>query len=679
MNANSLVTRDFPVVVSVLLDSIPTPVFLKDVSGRFIGVNRAYEKVSGLTRAALVGKTVFELYPADLADKYTEADLALYASGRHQTYEVPMVTSDGQRRHMFVSKSVFRDGSGAVAGLIGTFTDLTDQRQAEHQLREINEQLEQRIADRTRALAAANALLKATLESTADGILVFDHQHEVVAYNQRFLTLWQIKAPGGDDVGRLIKAPGGDDVGRLIKAPGGDDVGRLIDGERARAGDPELLQVALSRLRDPDAFRRRVTELSGTDTEATDEVELSDGRVFERHTLPLRLAGEPPGRVWSFRDITRERHLELEMRHAQKMEAVGRLAGGVAHDFNNLLTVILSTSTIVSESLAPDHPALADVSEIRLAAERAAQLTRQLLTFSRKQLVVSRRVDVNQLLRDMLRMLTRLLGEDVSIDLRCDPALADIDADPGQLEQVIANLCVNARDAMPNGGVLVVRTRRLANADLELCVSDTGVGMSAEVRERIFEPFFTTKELGKGTGLGLSTVYGIVKQSGGTIEVHSAPGQGATFRIVLPAAASGPAVGSAALPVIAARGTGSILLVEDEAALRRILARQLRRAGYQVTEAVDGVDAEEVVARHEHPFDLLLTDVIMPRKSGIDLAQALRRSEKVRCVVFLSGFAADPERFPPGAVVVPKPFQIATLLKTIEGVLAGEGAPLLTL
>ena len=538
----------FPLVVSVLLDAIPTPVFLKDVGGHFIGVNRAYEDVTGLERSAMVGKTVYELYPVDLADRYAAADRVLYASSQQrQTYEVPMVGRDGARRDVFVSKSVFRDAQGAIAGLIGTFTDLTDQRRSEHALREVNERLEHRIGERTRDLARANALLTATLESTADGILAVDHRHEVVACNDRFLSLWG------------------------------------IDPTVSRTGSDEaLLSSAVTRLRDPGAFLLRVNELYAGDDEAVDHVELADGRTFERYSMALRLVNEPAGRVWCFRDVTREHQLELEMRHAQKMEAVGRLAGGVAHDFNNLLTVILANAGIVADTLGEEHPALPDVAEIRTAGERAAELTRQLLTFSRKQLVVARRVDLNAVLQNMLRMLERLLGADVAIELRCGHDLGLINADPGQLEQVIANLCVNARDAMPGGGLLVLTTRRLTPSasgivglpmgGVELCVTDSGTGMSEAVREHIFEPFFTTKDRGKGTGLGLSTVYGIVKQGGGHIEVQTAPGQGTTFRITLPCAPEGSLVEEvSAPPQRALTGDASILLVEDEASLRRVL------------------------------------------------------------------------------------------------------------
>ena len=646
MSEGLLNTPGHPVTSTVLLDAIPTPVFVKDRAGHFLAVNLAYEEITGLRRHDVVGRTVYDLYPSDLANRYTDADEALYAAGPTQTYEVPLALPSGERRALLVCKHVFADAHGAIAGFIGTFTDVTDQRHAERSLREANERLEARIHERTLALARANALLTSTLEATADGILAVDAERRVVAYNGRFLALWG------------------------------------IDPAFARtADDYGLLQVVLGQVRDPDAFLRRIGELySGSAEHSDNDIELRDGRVFARHSLPLTIGLEPPGRVWSFRDITHEKQLELEMRHAQKMEAVGRLAGGVAHDFNNLLTVILANASLVAEALDEDHPALPDVSEIHTAAARAADLTRQLLAFSRKQIVTAKPVDLNAVLGDMHRMLTRLLGEDITVALHCAPDLWPISADPGQVEQIIANLCVNGRDAMSVGGTLTLTTRNLParesdddapQGSVELSVRDTGAGMSAELRQRIFEPFFTTKEVGKGTGLGLSTVFGIVTQSGGTIDVQSVPGEGSTFRLSFPRAdgavvlSVGPRASRRA-PV----ANATLLLVEDEPALRRVVARQLRAAGYVVVEAGDGREAEQIAARHALPFDLLLTDVVMPHMLGGALAASLSASGKARRVLFMSGFATELDGLPDDARVVAKPFQTEALLDRVHEVLA---------
>ena len=628
--------------LTALLDAVPTAVFLKDTGGAFVAVNRAYERLYGLGRERIVGKTVYDLYPTDLADRYTQADLALYATDEVQVYEVPMLSVDGSRHETVVSKSIVRGASGAALGLIGTITDLSAQRSAERALRELNERLEESVRARTEDLARTNAVLSATLECTDDGILVLDPHGEVLAANARFLALWGLTGGATD--------------------------------ERA------LLQGVRSKVRDPDGFTHHLAGLlARPEEQGTYALELADGRRFESCSLPLRLGGEARGRVWNFRDVTRERELEREMRHAQKMEAVGRLAGGIAHDFNNLLTVIFANSNFVAEALEPEHPAQADVREVIGAADRAARLTNQLLTFSRKQVVNARSVDVCALLDDMRRMLERLLGEDVSLVVRCEAPGSHVRADVGQLEQVIANLCVNARDAMPSGGALVLAARPLATGagprrdapGIEIAVSDDGVGMTAEVRERAFEPFFTTKERGKGTGLGLSTVFGIVAQHGGTVDVQSAPNQGTTVRVVLPRDETPdplPTRTSAPRPAPRAR----ILLVEDEEALRRAIARHLTHAGHTVIEAGDGLEAGALCAQGHEPFDLLLTDVVMPHKSGVELAREVTAQGKARRVLFMSGFTAERDKLPVGASLVPKPFTVGALLARVDEELAVE-------
>jgi nitrogen-specific signal transduction histidine kinase/CheY-like chemotaxis protein len=354
-------------------------------------------------------------------------------------------------------------------------------------------------------------------------------------------------------------------------------------------------------------------------------------------------------------DVTERKRLEEQYRQAQKLEAVGRLAGGVAHDFNNLLTVSNGYADLLPAHVRGDDEAREAVEEIRRAGERASSLTRQLLTFSRNQVLQPRLLDLNAIIAVTGKMLRRLLGEDIALAVTLDPALGRVRADPGHLEQVLLNLCVNARDAMPRGGKLTIETRNVelddafARAHLEvrpgpyvlLAVSDTGVGMTAEVKAHIFEPFFTTKGLGKGTGLGLATVYGILQQSGGAIGVYSEAGRGTTFKVYLPRAdGSGPEEGDRPEAAATPRGNETVLVAEDEGPVRVLVGEVLRAYGYGVLEANDGAEAIRVAEGNAGPIDLLVTDVVMPGMSGRALAQhlALRPSLKV---LYVSGYTDD--------------------------------------
>jgi signal transduction histidine kinase len=379
--------------------------------------------------------------------------------------------------------------------------------------------------------------------------------------------------------------------------------------------------------------------------------------VHERADVQRDATGQPVSFIGVVQDITDRKQAEEalktaeeQLRQSQKMEAVGRLAGGVAHDFNNLLSIITGRSELLLRHREMAAPMRRDVELIHRTADRAASLTRQLLAFSRKQVLQPKVLELNTVVANMGRMLRRVIGEDVDLVIVARPGVARVNADPGQIEQVLLNLAVNARDAMPGGGRLTIET---ADIDLDeeharlhpgvgpgrhvlLAVTDTGVGMEPEVRERIFEPFFTTKEVGKGTGLGLSTVYGIVQQSGGTIWVYSEPGQGTTFKIYL------PSVSEAALeadqpPEPPRGGSETVLLCEDEADLRELTRDVLEAYGYRVIQAGDGREALEVAAGFQGQIDLLLTDVVMPRMNGSELARALTRDRNVR-VLYMSGY-----------------------------------------
>jgi signal transduction histidine kinase len=380
---------------------------------------------------------------------------------------------------------------------------------------------------------------------------------------------------------------------------------------------------------------------------------------------------------------------EHALRQSQKMEAIGRLAGGVAHDFNNILTVITASCSFLEEGLQKSEPLLEDVRTISEAAESAVKLTRQLLAFGRRQVLEPRPLDLNVLVAGSEKMLGRLIGEDVAIRVEPAPALGFALVDPGQIEQVIINLAVNARDAMPDGGTLTIATANVeldeafvglhagssAGPFVKLAATDTGVGMDAETLVRIFEPFFTTKEVGKGTGLGLSTVYGIVKQSGGFIAVDSAPGRGATFEIYLPRVE--PA-GQPWLPPTeahASRGRGeTILLVEDNDQLREAATRILTKLGYRVFGAA-GIDEARRIAATEGPIHLLLTDVVMPGGSGRDVSLAVAAAHPAAKVLYMSGFTDDViiQRgvLDPGVAFLLKPFTPDSLGRKVREVLDG--------
>jgi PAS domain S-box-containing protein len=420
-----------------------------------------------------------------------------------------------------------------------------------------------------------------------------------------------------------------------------------------------------------------------------------EDRVGEFHTSVQLRDGEIVGILGIVRDITDRLRLEEQLRQAQKMEAVGRLAGGVAHDFNNILTAISSYSELLLADFATEDPRRADVEEIRKATDRAAALTRQLLAFSRRQVLQPKVVDLNAVIAGAEKLLRRLIGEDIALVTRLDPALGAVRADAGQLEQVIMNLAVNARDAMKTGGTLTLETENVAIDATTLAgeeriiapgqyvllrVRDTGSGMDADTRRHLFEPFFTTRDKGKGTGLGLATVYGIVKQSGGFIWVDSEPGRGASFRIYLPR--TGEAAPPAERPAAgaepaAAAGTETILLVEDEDAVRAVARESLRRQGYQVLEASDAETALGVAAGFEGTIGLLLTDVVMPGLSGRALADRLTAQRPATRVLYMSGYTDDAivqhGVLEPGLSFLQKPFTPDVLAHKVREVLDRPG------
>jgi len=477
--------------------------------------------------------------------------------------------------------------------------------------------------------------------------------------------------------GRLVLTgsnPAGD---RMIGAPTGPLVGRTIEEAFPGLAGTEV----------PDHYRRLCTEGGSWGSEVT----YSDDR--SRGTYEVHAFQTAPGMMAvMFLDITQRRQaeeerrrLEEQLRQSQKMEAVGRLAGGIAHDFNNLLMVIMGHGELLRRSLDEDDPRLRKVQHVMGASERAARLVRQLLAFSRKQVMEPQVVNLNALVSDTARMLRPLLGEDVEVVTRLDPALGHVRVDPAQIEQVLMNLAVNARDAMPSGGTLTLETAdvcvplaggKTSARHAALAVRDTGHGMDEKTRAQAFEPFFTTKAGAGGTGLGLAMVYGIVQQSGGQVTVESAPGRGACFRILLPCA-EGP--GRAHEPGPAATGAPAggetVLVVEDEPALRALACEMLELHGYLALGAASGEEALGLAVRHAGPIHLLLTDVVMPGLAGPALAERFAIVRPHARVLFMSGYAGDDLArrglADDAAHLLPKPFTPDLLGRRVREVLDG--------
>lgn len=501
----------------------------------------------------------------------------------------------------------------------------------------------------------AVSLLSATLQSTAEGILVIDRAGAVVQMNRKFVELWDV-----------------------------------ADADLSAHDRESALQFVLEPLADPERFLHTMRELNGRpDAHSFNELTFKDGRIFEQSSQPQRIGGDIVGRVRSFRDVTERRQLEAQLRQSQKMEAIGALAGGVAHDFNNLLTVIRGNADLLREAFDTTHEQSRDVQEITVAADRAATLVQQLLTFSRKQNIQPVQLDLNDVVTSLAPMLERLIGEHIGVEIATAPGLHIVTADAGQMEQALVNLVVNARDAMPKGGRISIATQSVVldenrtfgitggnakRAFVLLSVSDTGHGIAVEHRTRIFEPFFTTKSVGKGTGLGLSTVFGIVQQCGGHILLESEIGQGSTFKLYLPRAAHDTPTPPSSVPSVpAVRGSETVLVVEDEEAVRGFVQRSLERRGYTVIAAADGEEAVRLASRHADEIQLLITDMIMPGSGGAAVAEEVRRFCPDVHVLYMSGYSDEftdrNATLGAHAHFLEKPFTVGTLAVAVRAAL----------
>jgi len=517
------------------------------------------------------------------------------------------------------------------------------------------EDLESKVSERTRDLARSLSLLNAIFESTSDGVLAVDLSGRITAFNTKFAANWQFPA------------------------------GMIVRRDAA-----EMRAFAAEQVKDPAMFLQRVKEReTSPETECFDVIEMKDGRTFERYIFPQRIDRQCVGTVIHWRDITARKRAEARLIQSQKLETVGRLAGGIAHEFNSILTAIIGQSELILGDLPAGSPLAKNAMEIGKAAGRAATLTRQLLAYGRKQILQPESLDLNRIMLDMEGVFHHLLGGNVETQIVPGPDPHVVQADAGQIEQVIVNMVMNARDAMPNGGKLTLET---ANVTFDpetvgrypelkpgdyamLAITDTGMGMSAEVKARVFEPFFSTKGVGQGTGLGLSTCYGIIKQSGGHISVYSEPARGTTFKIYLPLFESPgktfvPPLNPPDLP----RGTETILLVEDDPALREMAAALLRRLGYTVLAAANGIEALNLKQqRQAGHIDLLFTDVVMPHMSGKELADRVAALNPHTRILFTSAYAenaiVNQGVLIKGVALLQKPFTPSALAHKLRQVL----------
>jgi two-component system cell cycle sensor histidine kinase/response regulator CckA len=617
-----------------ILDAVESTVFVKDLDGRFTFVNAALERNLGLDREHILGRTAADLTDPEETRTAIEQDREVLTTG-----ETRKAILEVSGRHYLTSKSAVCDEAGRVVGLIGTSIDMTDQVAAQQ----------------------ARAVALAVVESTTDAIATFDRDLRVTSLNST--AAQDSNEPTGSLVGR-------------------DFLATFPFGTRK----DEILPVL-----------RSVLAGEEVELEYTPDTGVSRGLTFVVRMFPIRSEqGDVIGGAVMGRDVTesraaqrREQQLERQVEHMDRLDSLGQLAGGVAHDFNNLLAAINLTAEMLQSQLPAGSEERDEAGLIVDIARRATDLTAQLLVFARKDESPVQQVDLNDVVRRAESLLARTLGEHIErqVDLCADVCV--VDADPTRLEQVVLNLALNARDAMPDGGRLTIATSvvdldegdvevyrtRSGGAHAVLTVSDDGIGMDDAVRLEAFDPFFTTKPTGKGTGLGLATVYGVARRTGGGAWIHSQPGRGTSVRVAFPLSGA-----AAPHPVpepdsrAAARSVGRFIVVlEDEEALRAITERLLARAGYRVASFVDGTSLLGALPEMAQPPDLLLTDVVLPGASGPEVAERAQQMVPGLRVVLMSGYTAGLVGGGPAqGVVLAKPFSAATLIAAVERTLGGD-------
>ncbi len=618
------------------LDTAGVMLVALDTEGRITLVNRFACSTLGWTAEELLGRDWIEAcVPARLREAL-ERKFHDLIGGQLPVHQNPVVTRSGVERLIEWRNTVVRDDTGRVTGSFSSGTDVTERTVAVDALRDTEERMRF-------ALRHANV-----------GIWDLDYITGAARWSETLESQFGLR-PGtfGGTFQAFVDLVHSDDRAFVLET--------VANAKRSGADFSYAHRAIL-----PDGTQRWLSFA---------------GRIL------LGERGEPLRSVGIYQDITERRTLEAQNEQLQKMEAVGRLACGVAHDFNNLLTVILGFCELLLTDLGPDDPRHADIAEIQKAGARGAGLTRQLLAFSRRQIIEPTLLDLNVVVAGMLVMLGRLIGADVKIVVGLRPNLALVTADRGQVEQVVMNLAVNARDAMPTGGTLTIETANVeldehyANTHLAvtpgsyvaLTVTDTGTGMTPQVQARLFEPFFTTKEPGKGTGLGMATVYGIAMRSGGSVGVYSEVGKGTTFKVYLPRADAAEMVVESPAPVARPRaGTQTVLVVEDEEGLRELAKRLLQRHGYTVLVAADANEALRLF-EDSPSIDVLLTDVVMPGASGPELTRQLIEQRPALRVIYMSGYTEEAivQRgvIKPGIAFLNKPFTSEALGEKIREVL----------
>ena len=623
--------------VRAILDNSPNLIFLKDVEGRYLVVNREFERALSVSQEQIEGRRDDEVFPPMQASAFRANDLQVINGGVKMEFEEIALQEDGPHTSI-VQKFPLFDAGAKIYAIGGIVTDITGRKRVEE------------------ALRRSEARYRELLENTPYGVYHATWDGRFIDVNPALVSM--LGYPSKEELMAVNLATG------VYHSP--DDRTQLIE---------------LSR----ETGRIRGAEIEWKRKDGKPIAVRINGRFLYDES------GDLVGTEGIIENLTEWRELEKQFRQAQKMEAVGRLAGGIAHDFNNLLTVIKGNGDILLGLVEQGGLQRRSVEQLRKAADRAASLTRQLLAFSRMQVLQPKVLDLNAVIEDLGKMLPRLISEDIELVFAPGKALGLVKADPGQIEQVILNLAVNARDAMPNGGKLVIETRNFTMGDeysrrhppaspgeyVMLAVNDTGHGMDLETQSHIFEPFFTTKEQGKGTGLGLATVYGIVKQSGGFIWVYSEPGLGTAFKIYLPRVDKPVELAEPTKNTDGAvHGTETILLAEDEDDLRELVGEFLRKNGYTVLETRNGFEALHVAEHHDGPIHLLMTDVVMPKMGGWKLAERLITVRPALKVVYLSGYseysAAPDDSSKWRASFVQKPFAMDALARKIREVLSPD-------
>jgi PAS domain S-box-containing protein len=606
-----------------------------DVSTGAVWYSESFQECYSPHEAVTADRAWWEqrVHPEDLGGVKDSLTAAFAQRRRTWSEQYRFERSDGSHSTVVDRGYLVYDSAGRITRLVGAITDITERERAEAVLR------------------TSEARYQALVEAVCDDVLTLGPWDGRGA-SEEILRWWERLTGQTREMqareGSWLEAVHPEDRERV----------RAAWAESATSGGPYYIEY---RIRGRQGGYRHIL--------------VRGVPVRQPHGNPGEYAG-------MLADITDIKHLEEQLRQAQKMDAIGRLAGGVAHDFNNLLTVIKGYSELILEKLPADDPLARLATEIKKAGDRGTAIIGQLLAFSRKTIAQPVLLDLDTIVADAENMLRRLIGEDIELTSRLDPALWRVKMDRAQIDQLLLNLAINARDAMPEGGSLMVEARNVTVPSspgrtgefVRLSVTDTGCGIDEATKARLFEPFFTTKGTGRGTGMGLAVVYGIVQQAGGHIEVESEPGKGSTFRIFLPRSlerepVAQPPSESAAV----ATGRETVLLVEDEDAVRRLATEILTQHGYTVLEAKDGPDALRLCKGHGGPIDLLVTDVVMPRMSGLRLADRLQPLRPQMKILFMSGYpdaALAEHGAPPGEMpLIQKPFAAATLARWVRDVL----------